>query len=248
MLVLAIIFTIFGWFAGLLAYLAVPWLLSSVLPASVRFRLFRYYIGQMESAFRRFALAVRRQSGVELRGAAPGTGKGGGEKIDLDGRRFDYEDPGDKMSYVSHSPFGIVLEHVNVIVDPIMAEAGERKRQLKEATDWAREIGDGEEARPRYVDIAREAVGVRLEDATQVIGGGEPPTSVDTTWEWGVKSQWGFKSTNRFDILWFAIMFALGAGIVYGAMMLKGGLSGGGGGGGTTVGLQVYWLAEGVVL
>lgn len=248
---LAITLVVFGWFAGVLLYAGTPWV-AGLLPFRARAALFRWYISQMESAFRRFCLVVRKQSGLELKGSAPGTNKGGGEKIHLDGRRMDWEDPGDKMSYLGHSPFGIVLEHVNVIVDPIMAEAGARKRQLKEATDWVRDLGDlgvGEgEARPRYLDVPRQAVGVSLEDATQLIGGGEPPTSVDTTWEWGVNSQLGFKRANRFDILMFAIMFAIGVGIVYITMMLKGGLSGGGGGGGgTTVGLHIYGAFEGVI-
>lgn len=227
-----------GWIAGLLVYHAGSVLLGISLPDEYSHRLARYHFIEATQALERFLIHVRERADVKLMPSKPNVDEAGGERITYHGEAEDFDDPENLMTYCFNKPCGIAIEGTQALVDPIVAEAGSIKRELRDANQFERDLSDitdldeqpfGYSGLPIHVPVSRAHIGATLEHALEWTTAGAPPTAVDTSYTYGEKSQSEFNTSNQQQLLMLGILFAIGAGIVFLLSML---ISGGGGGGG----------------
>lgn len=241
----AVLAAVGAWFLGMLVFIGTP-VLAAELPAKYSRPVANTYRWLSNVAFGRVLLVARKHAGLKPC-ASRFDIESGTETVHLDGEQEDFPDVGSRMRYMGNTLYGIALERVSAIVDPIDAEIGRAKRRLEaqgelskpvEAFDGVGTEAGGQTALAEHALLDSVPKCLKMDEATWLMGSSGEPTDVETSENFAERSQEKLRSTNYMNIMLFAVLFVVGLIGVYAVFSLMQG--GGGGGAGDAIERGIY--------
>lgn len=216
---------------GLGLFAGAPFLVGRKSIWGLRYRIFRLYGWLFQQALGRGQIVKREHAGVELC-ASVWDGDRGSEQVKLDGEWRDFEDVGDRMRYLkSGGAFGIIDEASTLIIDPVDAAIGARRKDIIEAgeevVDFGRGIG---ECVREHAHLPDRAPLVDPRDATHLLGGNAKPTDAAATEEFEIKAWADEQQVPMGMAMTMAGLFAVTVLVIYLFISFMETGSGGGGG------------------
>ena len=222
---------------GFLLYIIFPVLVSSVpdeyLDIAYKNKVAQWYFGLSMASFRRVLCAITPHNDADLI-RSKWDGERQTEKIKIDKKANDFEDPKGNVSRCKNIPFSFVLSDKNKIIDPMDAEMGEAIHERDEkGDDWAQfqitqsvQTDGGEvveephsiRAHNAHVELSETIKAVNMQLARKVLPECHEPNDPNKAEENVIKSQQGFQNRSMADIgamLIVCLAAALTAWVIY---------------------------------
>lgn len=217
---------------GILGYITLPLLLRRT---GYTRRLGGFFLDTGFRFIGRFLLVAHQNGGYSIVASRFDPDKGT-ETAWLNGRRGDWMDHLNSMSKLRNVSFGIVTDHIGIVLDLRIAEIGQRFDELVAADEHRRvqtyrdDTGRTwtEEQFAKFLEMSEEMVPVDIRKAVHIMPGDADPFSVEVGEKYVTFSKEKYGQTfGKMTYGAWILAFIVGAGIMYFALRLGGNGEGG---------------------
>lgn len=212
-----------GFFMGILGFLAVPLVAGPALPDTMANRLAGYYDKlAMKTAER--LINVRRQIGAYTPTPSSYDASKEAEKATLNGEPHHFADEKGLLGTFHGEPFGFALEGQGVIVDPFIASMTDYERPREENGDWLKETDAGELQSIPEVEIPEVKMLPEIRNSSYMVPGERSSRDPDLAASFYEIAEALFGRSRVVDVMLVAIIpYAVGASVMFVALQYGGG-------------------------
>lgn len=163
-----------GLFAGLFLFWMFPVFAGLIPIKTIQEKAVEPYYRMAANAMERMVLVLRSNGGWKLCASRYNTDYDT-ERVRLSGEARDFKDEKNLMSRLYGKPFGMAIEDLAVIINPLVADFGRKLREQDISGELEREVAD-ESCIKQHFLYDRQPELVNLNDAKAVVQGSQPPS------------------------------------------------------------------------